>query len=237
MPSRRMQQTGGLRQAEFAAFILFTPLLLATCLSGRAKGRSRLTQGGRPLNRCLGQANGRRGTMLKRKILVLGALLLFAGGFLVVRLVRGSPALVIENRSSEKVVELEIRIGAESITFRDVRRGRGGRPAEGQGRRPHRVRWETGGRVRGPRSSPLRPWRHPPRRHPARGDDRVPPGRPLKMTSQQPVYSSAKEFVALVGEVGERRGGPGSWLRLREPVSSTAPAAESAPPHWHAAPR
>lgn len=61
--------------------------------------------------------------MLKRKILGVGALLFFAGGFLVFQLVRGGPSLIIENRSKEKVVELKVRTSAESITFRDVKEG------------------------------------------------------------------------------------------------------------------
>jgi hypothetical protein len=59
--------------------------------------------------------------MLKRKLIVTGVLILLAGGFVVYQLVRGSPTLVIENRSDQRIAELVVRAGEQSVGFRDIK--------------------------------------------------------------------------------------------------------------------
>jgi hypothetical protein len=59
--------------------------------------------------------------MLKRKLIVTGVLILLAGGFIVYQLVRGSPTLVIENSSGQRVTVLEVRAGEQKETFRDIK--------------------------------------------------------------------------------------------------------------------
>ena len=59
--------------------------------------------------------------MLKRKIIVAAVLLLLAGGFVVYQAFRERPTLVIENRSGQRVVYLQVQVGDQRIAFRDIK--------------------------------------------------------------------------------------------------------------------